>query len=141
MRVMTKKQTQRRALHGFLLATVCGMVLGGCGQKGVGGEIAALKKAGRAVSEFTDTDASVFAAKKCQAGTVDQIPAVLCEYESPETAARGQEAAENWALQGGTGVALRRELVVLALSDKAQADPSGKTISAVAKVFRRVARK
>ncbi len=115
--------------------------LGGCSKKGISGELQMFKDGGRAVSEFSDTDPGPLHAKKCQTGTIDKIAALVCEYGSPELVSKGQEAAEGWFGETGTALVLRRELVLLALSDRSHADPNGKLISAIAKLFRRVGKR
>jgi len=121
---------------GFLLAL--GLGGAGCGKSGVTSELAAFKDTGHAVSEFSDADASGYGAKKCQNGTIDQLAVLLCEYGSNEAAVMGQTAAERWGGDTGTVVVLRRGSVLFAVADRNHADPNGKTISALAKVFRRV---
>jgi hypothetical protein len=106
----------------------------------VAGEIAAFKDAGHAVSEFSDTDASGFGAKKCQTGTVDKLAVLLCEYASSEAAASGQPAAEKWGGDTPTMVVLRRGSVLFSVADRNRVDANGKTISALAKVFRHAKR-
>jgi hypothetical protein len=122
-------------------ALLAGVTFGGCGNKGIGNELHVFKEAGRAVSEFADVDGSALQAKKCQAGTIDNIAALLCEYASLEKANQGQAAAENWLGETSTGLVLRRELLLLALSDRNHTDPNGKAISAISKLFRRVSKR
>ncbi len=119
------------------------LLLGGCGlmacskQRGVAGEIAALKEAGRTPGPFSAIPAGPFQARSCQAGTLDKIAAVLCEYGSADAAALGQPGAEGWIGQAVTGVVLRRDLYLLALADRDLADRNGKTILAISRAFRR----
>lgn len=80
-------------------------------------------------------------AKRCQTGTIDQISTLLCEYQSPESAALGQAAAEAWFGETSTALVLRRDLLVLGLSDRNHVDAQGKTISTLAKIFRRIAKR
>jgi hypothetical protein len=125
----------------LLLAAIGTLGLGGCAKKGISGELQMFKDGGRTVSEFTDTDAGALHAKKCQTGTIDRVAALLCEYGSPDQASQGQAAAEGWFGETGTALVLRRELVLLALSDRGHVDPNGKVISAIAKLFRRVGKR
>jgi len=111
--------------------------LAGCGKSGIAGELAELKSAGHTVSEFADADAGKLGAKKCQTGTVDQLPVLLCEYPNTEAAASGHAAAEAWGGETGTVVVLRRGSTLFAVADRNHVDPNGKAISALAKVFRR----
>ena len=123
------------------IGTLGTLGLGGCSKKGISGELQMFKDGGRTVSEFSDTDPGPLHAKKCQTGTIDRVDALLCEYGSPELVSKGQEAAEGWFGETGTALVLRRELVLLALSDRSHADPNGKQISAIAKLFRRVGKR
>lgn len=132
-----------RALGGgvaMALALTSTVTLTGCGKKGIAGELQFFKEGGRSVAEFSDIEAGPLGAKKCQAGTIDKVSALLCEYKSPEDATKGQEAAESWFGETSTALVLRRELLLLALSDRSHADPNGKAISAIAKLFRRVSK-
>lgn len=125
-----------RAAMGALL--LLGIGLSGCGKKGISGELEVFKEGGRKVAEFSDIDASSLEAKKCQAGSIDNVAALLCEYKTPEAATKGQAAAESWFGETSTALVLRRELLILGLSDRNHVDPNGKAISAIAKIFRRV---
>ncbi len=125
-----------RVAIGTLL--VLGLGLSGCGKNGIAGELEVFKEGGRKVAEFSDIDAAPLEAKKCQAGTIDSVAALLCEYKTPEAVTKGQAAAESWFGETSTALVLRRELLILALSDRSHVDPNGKAISAIAKIFRRV---
>ena len=130
-----------RARPWLLVLALGALGLAGCGKKGIAGELAVFKDGGRSVSEFSDLDPSALHAKKCQTGTIDNIAALLCEYESPETATQGQTAAEEWFGETGTGLVLRRELVLLGLSDRSHVDKNGKAMSTISKLFRRVSKR
>ena len=123
------------------LVGVLSLGLAGCGKNGVDGELSAWKDAGHMVSEFAETPAAAMGAKKCQTGTVDQVAVLVCEYESPESAANGESSADGWVGADVTGAVLRRGHMLLAVADRTQKDPQGKIISAITKVFRRVKRK
>ena len=113
----------------------------GCGKKGIAGEIQAFKDAGRSVSEFADTDASSMQAKRCQQGTIDQMSVLLCEYPSRDAATVGVRSASLWAGESTTWLALQRDKIVFAVADRAEVDQNGKTVAALTKVFRRLAKK
>lgn len=130
-----RKAMRIRGFSGCALALLVG--LAGCGKSGIAGELAEFKSAGHTVSEFTDADGAKLGAKKCQTGTVDLLPVLLCEYPSSDAAAVGQSAAEAWGGEVGTVVVLRRGSTLFAVADRNHADPNGKTLSALAKVFRR----
>jgi hypothetical protein len=122
------------------LALTLGFTVSGCSKSGIEGEIASFKSRGHVVSAFSDTAAATFGAKKCQTGTVAQLPVLLCEFENAEAAARGQPAAESWGGTVGTVVVLHRGPLLFAVADRNHADESGKTISALTKAFRRTNR-
>lgn len=133
-----------RRIAGLLLVTglLGGLgLVAGCGKKGIAPELQVLKDAGRNVSAFSDTDATALRAKRCQAGTIDGVQALLCEYGSSDEAAQGLQAAQAWVSEAPTGLALQREILVLGLADRSNADPTGKAIDAITKVFRRTGRK
>jgi len=120
---------------------VVSLGLSGCGKKGIPAEIQAFKDAGRSVSEFVDTDAGSMQAKRCQQGTIDKMAVLLCEYPSRDTASGGVRSASLWAGESGTWLALQRDKIVFAVADRAEVDENGKTVSALTKVFRRLAKK
>jgi hypothetical protein len=130
-----------RARPLLLLAALGALGLAGCGKKGIAGELQLFKEGGRSVSEFSDLDPSALHAKKCQTGTIDNIAALLCEYDSPESATQGQTAAEEWFGETSTALVLRRERLLLALSDRSHIDANGKAMSTISKLFRRVSKR
>ena len=115
--------------------------LSGCGKKGISAEIQAFKDAGRSVSEFVDMDAGSMQAKRCPQGTIDKMAVLLCEYPSRDAASGGVRSASLWAGESGTWLALQRDKIVFAVADRAEVDENGKTVSALTKVFRRLAKK
>lgn len=123
---------------GLVFGLVFALGLSGCGKSGIAGELEVFKEGGRKVAEFSDIDAAPLDAKKCQAGTIDGVAALLCEYKTAEAATKGQAAAESWFGETSTALVLHREILILALSDRSHIDPNGKAISAIAKIFRRV---
>ncbi len=138
---LAKPRLVTPALAGTALALALALGFAGCGKKGIASELQIFKDGGRTVSEFSDVEASALHAKKCQTGTIDNIPALLCEYGNPEAATLGQTAAESWLGETSTGFVLRRELLLLALSDRSHTDPNGKAMSAIGKLFRRVGKR
>ena len=134
--------TTASPVHRLLRAgAVLGLLLTlstGCGKSGVPGELAAFKDGGHNVSAFNDADAGTLGAKKCQTGTIDQLSVLLCEYSSPDAAALAQPAADTWVGEASTAVVLRRGNILFAAADRGGADTTGKTISALGKVFRRI---
>jgi len=130
-----KLSALRGAAVGALLTLA---MLSGCGKSGVAGELQAFTDNGHSVAGFNETDAGALGAKKCQAGTIDQMAALICEYGSTDAAALGQSAAETWVGEAATAVVLRRGNMLFAAADRSGNDPAGKTVSALGKVFRRI---
>jgi hypothetical protein len=131
----------RSASSWLVLSLACSFSVAGCGKKGVEAEVQAFKDAGRNVSAFTETDAAPLNAKRCQTGAVDGVRTLLCEYGTTEAAVLGTQAVQGWLGDSPTGLSLRRDLVILALSDGGGADPSGKTMASLVQIFRRTGRK
>ena len=123
-------------LQAAVLATLA--LLSGCGKSGIAGELQAFTDTGHNVAGFNETDAGAMGAKKCQAGSIAQLAALVCEYSSTDAAALGQNAAETWVGEAGTAVVLRRGNMLFAAADRSGSDATGKTISALGKVFRRI---
>ena len=121
-----------------LLGTIAVLQFAGCSKNSISGELQMFKNSGRAVSEFSDLDPGPLGARKCQTGTIDSIATLLCEYSSTDAASQGQTAAEGWFSQTSAALVLRRNQLLLGLSDRNNTDPSGKTMSMIAKIFRRV---
>lgn len=114
------------------------LLVAGCGKgSGVAAELSALKDGGHAVGEFTDTDPAPLHAKACKTGTLDKVPALLCEFASADAVSMGQSGVEAWLGQTATGVVLRRDLFLLGLSDRERADPNGKAISKLRRTFQK----
>lgn len=114
------------------------LLLAACGKSGVAGELQAFTDNGHSVTSFNESDAGALGAKKCQTGTIDQMAALICEYSSPDAAALGQTSAEGWVGEASAAVVLRRGNMLFAAADRTGGDPTGKTISALGKVFRRI---
>ena len=98
--------------------------------------VAAWKKDGLEVSALTDADPKPYSAERCKAGTVSGVDVVLCSYDTGEDAKAAEEPALA-SLSGTTGAALAKGARLLVVTDKRKADPSGRTINAVTKAFRK----
>lgn len=95
----------------------------------------AWKKIGLTVGAFDKADAAKYGGGDCRAGTVSGVETVLCTFKTPEEAeaarAKGLEA-----VGGATGAAIATGSMLLVVADRAKADPSGRTINQMTKVFR-----
>lgn len=98
--------------------------------------VSAWRKAGLEVSALTSADAKPYSAQACRAGTVSGVDVVLCSYDSGEDA----HAAEDLGLAvvaEATGAAVARGSQLLVVADRRQTDPSGRTIDAIIRAFRK----
>lgn len=91
-------------------------------------------QAGLTVSAFAP-DVSGKLGKDCNAGTVNGVDVVLCKFADAKAATAAEPAALTWIDQA-TGAALANGEWQLVVVDRNNADPSGRTINAVAKAFR-----
>ncbi len=91
----------------------------------------AWKKEGLAASKLTP--ATTAAGKDCQAGTVGAIDVLLCVYPTDGEAKAAQDAGLSWVGET-TGLAQARGTVLIALADRKNSDPSGKTINRLMKL-------
>jgi len=133
-----RRNLGKRLFSGPGLLLVASLALGaGCGKSGIEGELERFRSSGHQVAQFAETDPAALGAKKCQAGAIDQVSVLLCEYSNSDVAGQSQPAAERWGGEIGTVVILRRGPLMFTAADRNKVDPNGKTISALSKVFRR----
>jgi hypothetical protein len=96
--------------------------------------LAAWQKANLQVSAFTvDKSGAVGAA--CHSGTVNGLDVLVCTFPTDGEAKAAEAKGLEW-VGSATGTALVAGKRVLAVVDRRSADPSGRTINAVAKAFR-----
>ncbi len=98
--------------------------------------VAAWRKAGLEVSAMAAANPKPFAAETCQAGTVNGVDVVLCDYDSGEDATAAEDLGLG-TLTGVTGAALAKGSRLLVVADRRKVDPSGRTIDAITRAFRR----
>ena len=131
--------TLRRLL--FLVAVVLALLAGvGCRKPGADGVRLkqvndALLSAGFKLDSFHPVDATRFAAQKCATGTLNGVETLVCEYATLEAEALGRRAGEDWIAQAVTGTVLVNGYTLLALADRAKADPNGRTIHKIAQTY------
>jgi hypothetical protein len=119
-------------------------LLAGCGKKPTDGGVRlkqvndALTSAGFKLDAFQTADPGKFSAQKCAQGQLDGVDAMTCEYGSAEAVALGKKAGEEWIGSAPTGAALANGNTVLALADRAHADPNGKTIHKITQAYLKV---
>lgn len=137
----------------FLL---CVVVLSGCGKKKstlppkpipgsahVQGTVhtdevlTAWRNAGLTADGFVAMNPPANSAAYCEHGFVHGVDTTVCEYLSDETIGRGIEQVKaDWArTDTHTGVVVRTKRTTMVAVDHERREPSGKTISQMAKVF------
>jgi hypothetical protein len=94
----------------------------------------AWRKATLTVSAFT-ADKSGAVGASCHSGTVSGVDVLVCAFASDKDAKAAEPKALEW-VGSATGTALSSGKLVLAAVDRRAADPSGRTINAIAKAFR-----
>jgi hypothetical protein len=100
----------------------------------MGDVISAWKQAGLDPSSFEPVDAKDLGGT-CRAGKVKGLDTTVCEY-SDAAAAKRAEAAGLAQVGETTGAAIAQGRVLLVIADRGRADPNGKSIKEIAKVFR-----
>lgn len=96
--------------------------------------VAAWSKAGLAVSAFTK-DHSGALGDDCQSGTVSGLDVVVCKFETEQAAKAAETKGLAWVGEA-TGACVASRSHALAVVDRRKADPSGRTINQVIKLFR-----
>ena len=120
----------RRLRWGLLVL----VMIAGCSKKNATA-LDRVKDAVGSADALKPTDGSQFSAQRCEAGVIDGISVLLCEYPSMDASARGKHAAEKWLGESPTGVVLTNSSVLLAAADREHKDPKGKSIQQLGKRF------
>ena len=94
----------------------------------------AWKGAGLTVTAFTTADGAPYAGGACQAGQVNGVDAVVCEYGTAD-AAKAAEDKGRAAIGLTTGAAISHDKLLLVIADRRKADPEGRTINQATQVF------
>jgi hypothetical protein len=97
----------------------------------------AWRNAGLAPEGFARVDPAPNSAAYCEHGEIRGVDTLVCEYASEEALTRGtQQVKEGWArVDAHTGVIVRAKRTTMVVVDRERREPSGKTISQMAKVF------
>ena len=97
----------------------------------------AWRSAGLAPEGFARIEPAPNSATFCEHGQVRGVDTLVCEYTSEDALTRGaQQVKEGWArVDIHTGVILRAKRTTMVVVDRERREPSGKTISLLAKVF------
>jgi hypothetical protein len=102
--------------------------------------LTAWRSAGLEPKEFAPIGPTPNGAAYCEHGLVNGVDTVVCEYASDEALAQGmQQVKEGWTrVDAHTGVILQARRTTMAVVDRERREPSGKTISAMVKAFRKL---
>jgi hypothetical protein len=73
---------------------------------------------------------------RCQAGRIDGVEALECEYGDVSAAMAGKKHCEAWIGGATTGLAIARGRVVLVLADRSQTDRNGKVMHKISQTFK-----
>ena len=97
----------------------------------------AWRAAGLAPEGFVAMQPPPNSAAYCEHGKVHGVDTLVCEYASEEALASGtRQVKEGWVrVDAHTGVVLRAKRTLMVVVDRERREPSGKTISQMAKVF------
>jgi hypothetical protein len=97
----------------------------------------AWRSAGLVPDGFASMQPVPYSAAYCEHGKIRGVDTVVCEYGSDQALARGtQQVKDEWArTDAHTGVILQAKRTTMVTVDRERREPSGKTISAMVKVF------
>ena len=97
----------------------------------------AWRNAGLAPEGFARVDPAPNSAAYCEHGVIRGVDTLVCEYASEDALARAtQQVKEGWSrVDVHTGVIVRAKRTTMVVVDRERREPSGKTISQLAKVF------
>jgi len=97
----------------------------------------AWRNAGLAPEGFTRVDPAPNSAAYCEHGLIRGVDTLVCEYASDDALERGtQQVKEGWArVDTHTGALVRAKRTTMVVVDRERREPSGKTISQLARVF------
>jgi hypothetical protein len=97
----------------------------------------AWRNAGLAPEGFARIDPAPNSAAYCEHGQIRGVDTLVCEYASEEALTGGtQQVKEGWArVDVHTGVIVRAKRTTMVVVDRERREPSGKTISQMAKIF------
>src|SRR5215813_8303101 len=134
-------------LHRLLWATLPLVALA-CGKKSDSGHvdgtvqtdqvIKAWKKADLNPESFAPADAASFGAAYCSQGRVQGVDAIVCEYRDDASLDRGEKSVlDHWNREGvRTAITGRSGRTLVAVVDRAGADPNGKAIDKLIRTFK-----
>jgi len=97
----------------------------------------AWRNVGLAAEGFARIEPAPNSATYCEHGQIRGVDTLVCEYASEEALTRGtQQVREGWErVDAHTGVVIRSKRTLMVVVGRERREPSGKTISQMAKVF------
>jgi len=102
---------------------------------GASAVVEAWKKAGLTVGALDTVDAATYGAAECKGGQVSGVDTVLCTFKTADEA-KAAEAKGLETVGEVTGTAIAQGTVLLVIADRRKADPEGRTINQMTKLFR-----
>jgi len=99
--------------------------------------LTAWHNSGLAPEGFARVEPAPNSAAYCEHGQIHGVDTLVCEYASEESITSGiAQVKEGWArVDAHTGVVMRAKRTIMVVVDRERREPSGKTISQMAKVF------
>jgi hypothetical protein len=102
--------------------------------------VKAWQGAGLAADGFVSVDPTAYRAGYCSQGQVAGVETVICEYSDDASLNQAkQQIQDSWKRQAlMTGVAVQQKRTLIAVADRAKADPTTKTISKLISTFKQL---
>ena len=127
--------TRKRVVLGSVIAMLACV---GCDSKDAGtasrdAMMKAWNQAGLTSSSFQRVE--VFGSEECTQGTINGVSTTLCAY-ADETQAQAAQPKGLESVGDDTGTALVNGATLLVVADRASADPQGRVINRITKIFR-----
>lgn len=117
-----------------VMAVMAGLFAVACGKdKSMSQMLKAWKAAGLEPSPFQKAETKL--GGSCQAGTVNGVETILCEFKDA-SAAKEAEPKGLELVGETTGASLSKGRMLLVVADRKNADPNGKHIQQITKTFR-----
>jgi len=137
---MTTKNAKRWLRRGLLGLALLALAVG-CGDDESSGTGASVKEvltawseAGFDIEALKPLEEHGFGKATCRQGPIDGVETTLCLYEN-EGAASVERSAGLAKVGEATGAALVRGRMMLVVADRDKADPDGKTINKLTRIF------
>jgi hypothetical protein len=128
----------------FSFAALVATIAFGCKRPHVDGTVAvdsvlaAWGAAGLDTKAVINLEPDAWTAGACSRGLVAGLDVLICEYPGDDTLATGeQKIMSDWEEESvATAAVVRTSRTLLAVADRNKADPNGRTIARLVKIFR-----